>query len=57
MRNINGKVVEEFGFKAYNKGFFPQWQKMTSSMYESEEITYEIAAERAYNILKLQGSE
>ena len=57
MGDINGKVVEEFGFKAHNKGFFPQWQKMTSSMYESEEITYEIAAERAYNILKLQGSE
>ena len=54
---INGKIVEEFGFKAYNKGFFSQWQKMTSSMYENEEIAYEIAAERAYNILKLQGSE
>tara|TARA_R110000782_G_scaffold171148_1_gene262873 strand:+ start:162 stop:335 length:174 start_codon:yes stop_codon:yes gene_type:complete len=54
---INGKIVEEFGFKAYNEGFFSQWQKMTSSMYENEEIDYEIAAERAYNILKLQGSE
>tara|TARA_Y100000385_G_scaffold260009_1_gene289558 strand:+ start:1442 stop:1615 length:174 start_codon:yes stop_codon:yes gene_type:complete len=57
MGEINGKLVEEIGFKAYSKGFFPQWQKMTSSMYENEEITYEIAAERAYNILKLQGSE
>lgn len=57
MGDINGKVVEEIGFKAYNKGFFPQWQKMTSSIYQSEEINFEIAAERAYNILKLQGSE
>ena len=57
MGGINGKVVEEFGFKAHNKGFFSQWQKMTSSMCENEEIAFEIAAERAYNILKLQGSE
>jgi hypothetical protein len=57
MGDINGKVVEEFGFKAHNKGFFSQWQKMTSSMCENEEIAFEIAAERAYNILKLQGSE
>lgn len=57
MKDFNGKLVEELGFKAYKKGFFKEWQNMTSSIHKNQDIKYDIAAEKAYNILKLQGSE
>lgn len=57
MEQFNAKVVEEFGHKAYRKGFFKKWQEKTSSLHQDEDLTYDEAAELAYNQLKLQGSE
>jgi len=57
MKEFNAKVVEEYGFKASRKGFFKQWQQLTSSIKEMEDIGFDDAAERAYKQLKLQGSE
>jgi hypothetical protein len=57
MKDYNAKFVEELGFKAHQKGFFTEWQSMTSSIYESEGVNYDIAAEKAYNLIKLNGSK
>ena len=57
MKQFNAKVVEEYGFKASRKGFFKQWQQLTSSIKEIEDIGFDDAAERAYKQLKPQGSE
>ena len=57
MRDYNAKSVEEFGFKANKKGFFVEWQEMTSSIHKTDNISYNKAAEIAYYKLKLLGSE
>lgn len=57
MKEFSAKVVEEWAYKAYHKGFFPEWQKMTSSIAKEENIAYDDAAEKAYKTLKLMGSE
>lgn len=57
MKPFNANVVEEFGYKAHNKGFFNEWQLLTASLKESDNLPYDEAAEKAYNQLKLQGSE
>jgi hypothetical protein len=57
MEQFNAKVVEEFGYKAYKKGFFKKWQQLSSSIKEAEDVLLCTAAEKAYNQLKLQGSE
>lgn len=57
MKDYNAKIVEEFGFKASKKGFFMEWQEMTSSVYRKNNISYDKAAEIAYYKLKLEGSE
>jgi hypothetical protein len=57
MRDYNAKIVEEFGFKASKKGFFVEWQEMTSSIHKKNNISYDKAAEIAYYKLKLLGSE
>jgi len=57
MKEFNAKVVEELGYKAYRKGFFKEWQAMTSSISKSEDLAYDEAAAKAYKTLKLQGSE
>ena len=57
MKEFNAKVVEEYGFKASRKGFFKQWQQLTSSIKEIEGIGFDDAAQKAYKQLKLQGSE
>ena len=57
MEKFNAKVVEEYGFKASHKGFFKQWRQLTSSIKEAEDIGLDSAAEKAYQQLKLQGSE
>jgi len=54
---FNANVVEELGWKAYQKGFFSEWQQLSSSIKEAEDILLCEAAERAYQQLKLQGSE
>lgn len=57
MKEFNVHVVEKYGFKASQRGFFKEWQQMTSSISQNEELALDEAAERAYNRLKLQGSE
>jgi hypothetical protein len=57
MKDYNAKIVEEFGFKASKKGFFMEWQEMTSSVHKKNNISYDKAAELAYYKLKLLGSE
>ena len=57
MKDYNAKFVEELGFKAYQKGFFTEWRNMTSSIYKSEDVSYDLAAEKAYNLIKLNGSK
>lgn len=54
---FNANIVEEFGHKAHHKGFFSEWQQLSSSIRESEDILLCEAAEKAYKQLKLQGSE
>lgn len=57
MKDFNAKLVEEYGYKAHRIGFFREWQKLTSSISENEDINYADAAEKAYERLKLMGSE
>lgn len=57
MKEFNSKTVEEYGFKAYRKGFFKEWQTLTSSINENQDLNYDEAAQKAYKHLKLQGSE
>lgn len=57
MGMFNANIVEEFGYKAHHKGFFSEWQQLSSSIRESEDILLCEAAEKAYKQLKLQGSE
>jgi hypothetical protein len=57
MKQFNAKVVEEFAHKANRKGFFKEWQQMTSSIKENEDLPLDDAAEEAYKRLKFQGSE
>lgn len=57
MSEIRGYIYEEIGIKAFKRGFFKEWQELTSSFKDSEEIPLHEAAEKAYKQLKLQGSE
>lgn len=57
MKQFSANVVEEFAYKAYHKGFFREWQQMTSSIKEAEDLPLDEAAEKAYKHLKLQGSD
>jgi hypothetical protein len=57
MKQFSANVVEEFAYKAYHKGFFKEWQQMTSSIKEAEDLPLDEAAEKAYKHLKLQGSD
>lgn len=57
MKDFNAKLYEEIGYKAYHKGFFKEWQAMTSSIHRNEELALDEAAYKAYKLLKLEGSE
>lgn len=57
MKEVLGHVVEEFGLKASKKGFFKEWQSLTSSIAEESDLPLHEAAEMAYKELKTQGSE
>lgn len=46
--NIDVNLIEEFGFKASQKGFFKEWQSMSSSISKEEGIQLCNAAEMAY---------
>jgi len=57
MKDFNSKTVEKYGFKAYRKGFFKEWQVLTSSISEDKNLSFDEASQQAYKCLKLQGSE
>ena len=57
MKPVIGHIVEEFGIKASKKGFFKEWQSLTSSLVEVKDLPLHEAAEMAYKKLKTQGSE
>lgn len=57
MKDFNAKTVEEYAYRAYHKGFFKEWQVMTSSIHRDEELNYDDAAEEAYKRLNLIGSD
>jgi len=50
------KLYEEMGLKAAEKGFFREWQDLSSSIKEAEELPLCEAGYKAYQQLKLQGS-
>lgn len=53
---FDAKLYEEMGIKANSKGFFLEWQSLTASIKQSEEILLCEAGYKAYKHLKLQGS-
>lgn len=57
MKEFNAKIVEKYGYKANRKGFFKEWQELSSSIKDSRDIRFDDAAELAYKQLKVQGSE
>jgi hypothetical protein len=58
MEAFDVDLVERYAYKASRKGFFPEWQELTSSIYHAnEDLKYDDAAAKAYQQLKLQGSD
>lgn len=57
MKEVRGKVYEEFGLKAHKKGFFNQWQILSSTLSQSHNLLLHEAAEKAYKQLKFGRSE
>ena len=53
---FDAKLYEEIGLKAHQKGFFKEWQQLSSSIKQVEELPLCEAGYRAYKQLKLQGS-
>jgi hypothetical protein len=49
-------LYESTGYKAAKKGWFVEWQQLSSSIKEEEEILLCEAGVKAYKQLKLQGS-
>jgi len=56
MVRFNANLYEEMGLKAAKKGFFKEWQQLSASIKEEEEILLCEAGYKAYKQLKLQGS-
>ena len=56
MVKFDTKLYEEIGYKAAKKGFFREWQSLTSSIKEEEELPLCEAGYKAYQQLKVQGS-
>lgn len=51
---IRGHIIERFGYKAHNKGFFDEWRTLSASLQEKHDIPGYEAAEQAYYALKNQ---
>lgn len=49
---IQGNLLEEFGFKANAKGFFTEWQEVMSTIHKEHLIPIHKAGELAYEQLK-----
>ena len=56
MMGFDAELYEEIGHKAAQKGFFIEWQQLSASIKEVEELPLCEAGYRAYKQLKLQGS-
>lgn len=54
---VRGHIIEHYGLKASQRGFFNEWRSLSSSIQESQDVPLFEAVELAYNQLKLQGSE
>lgn len=54
---VRGHIIEHYGLKASQQGFFNEWRSLSSSIQETQDIPGYEAAELAYKQLKLQGSE
>jgi len=54
---VRGHIIEHYGLKASQQGFFNEWRSLSSSIQEAQDIHLYEAAELAYKQLKLQGSE
>lgn len=48
---INGKLIEELGFKASEMGVFKEWKTLTSLLHNTKEISFNEAAEKAFHEL------
>ena len=53
---FDAKLYEEIGLKAHQKGFFKEWQQLSASIKQVEELPLCEAGYKAYKQLKLQGS-
>ena len=53
---FDSKLYEDTGLKASSRGFFTEWQALSMSIKETEEIPLCDAGCKAYKQLKLQGS-
>ena len=49
---INGKRIEELGFKASKKGFYNEWKSMINVLKTENDVTLNEASEAAFNKLK-----
>ena len=49
--DVNGKDIEEFGFKAAEKGFFREWQKTVSELSKKDAMAIDKAVRIAYDQL------
>jgi hypothetical protein len=56
MIEFDVNLYERTGYKAAKNGWFSEWQQLSSSIKEEEEISLCEAGVKAYKQLKLQGS-
>jgi hypothetical protein len=56
MTEFDVNLYERIGYKAAKKGWFVEWQQLSSSIKDEEEILLCEAGVKAYKQLKLQGS-
>lgn len=56
MTQFDANLYERTGYKAARKGWFVEWQQLSSSIKDEEDILLCEAGVIAYKQLKLQGS-
>lgn len=49
---INGKRIEELGFKAAKLGLFDEWRSLTNLLIKEKKISINEASEMAFKQLK-----
>ncbi|MDO6597920.1 hypothetical protein Q4512_13420 [Oceanihabitans sp. 2_MG-2023] len=53
---MNGKIIEEFGFKASKMGFFQEWQSLVDVLKKEKDISVNEASEIAFQRLLNQSN-